>query len=71
MSERLFLMDRDMLAAKIQWEGGVFATLEYGIRSDDIEDFELRVQWQALETLYDEMRPLIVEFARALKAGAR
>ena len=59
---------RDLIASKIQWEGGVIASLEYGIRSADIEDVHLRVIWRSLETLYDQMRPLIVEFNRALKA---
>jgi hypothetical protein len=63
--------DRDLLAAKIKWEGGVLSTLEYGLRSEDIADPDLRVQWQALETLYAEIRPLIVEFRRCLEGQVR
>jgi hypothetical protein len=32
---------------------------------------DLRVQWQALETLYAEIRPLIVEFRRCLEGQVR
>jgi hypothetical protein len=59
---------RDLLASKIQWEGGIIATLEYGLRSEDIEDGHLRVIWRDLEVLYDKMRPKIVEMRRALTA---
>lgn len=61
--------DRDLLASKIRWEGGVTATLEYGLRSEDIADPDLRVQWQAMEFLWDELRPLIVAFRRSLEAA--
>ena len=62
--------DRDLLAAKIAWEGGVTATLEYGLRSEDIDDLDLRVQWQAMEYLWDELRPLIRELQRTLAKSA-
>lgn len=59
--------DRDLLAAKIKWEGGIVSTLEYGLRSEDIADPDLRVQWQAMEHLWDEMRLLVDEFQRSLR----
>lgn len=54
--------DRDLLASKIEWEGGIVSALEYGIRSGDIEDSDLRVRWRTMEMLWDELRPLIRDF---------
>ena len=34
--------DRDLLKYKINWEGGVLAALDYGLRPEDIEDERLR-----------------------------
>jgi len=51
--------DRDLLAYKIRWEGGILATLEYGLRADDIADPALRATWQKLEEAYAELRALI------------
>jgi hypothetical protein len=59
--------DRDLLAAKINWEGGIIATLEYGLQSDDIADPKLRAQWEAMESLWDQMRPLIRAFQLSLR----
>ena len=61
--------DRDLLASKIDWEGGITATLEYGLRSEDIADPDLQAQWQAMERLWDDLRPLIQEFRRSLLGG--
>lgn len=60
---------RDLLASKINWEGGIISTLEYGIRSEDIHDINLRLAWRDIEVLYDQMRPRIVEFQRLLDAA--
>lgn len=49
------------LAAKVAWEGGLVATLDYGVRSDDIDDPETAALWSKLETLYDEMTPLMAQ----------
>lgn len=57
---------RDLLASKIEWEGGIIATLEYGLRSEEIGDIYLRVVWRDMEVLYDKIRPKIVEMRRAL-----
>jgi len=59
--------DRELLAYKVQWEGGVTATLEYGIRSEDIDDPELALLWRRAETLWNELRPIIVEIQRELQ----
>lgn len=60
--------DRDLLASKIRWEGGVIAALDYGLHPDDIGDPELRSAWERLQQLHAEIRPLIRDFERRLRA---
>jgi hypothetical protein len=60
--------DRDLLAYKINWEGGVLATLDYGLRPEDIADEDLRAVWTELHALHGRMRPLIKDLERQLKA---
>lgn len=64
MTEKRY--DRDLLAYKIRWEGGVMAALDYGLRADDIGDPDLRAAWQRLQGLHEELRPLVREFERRL-----
>lgn len=59
--------DRDLLASKIRWEGGVIAALDYGLHPDDIGDPELRSAWERLQQLHAEIRPLIRDFERRLR----
>jgi hypothetical protein len=51
-------MTREQLAAKVAWEGGAFDALRYGVRSDQIEDAELRQLWQEMERLYRGISPI-------------
>lgn len=60
--------DRDLLAYKIRWEGGVLATLDYGLRPEDIADEDLRAAWAELQVLHARMRPLVKAFEKRLKA---
>ena len=62
--------DRDLLASKIRWEGGVIAALDYGLHPEDIGDPELRSAWERLQRLHAEIRPLIRDFERRLRAPA-
>jgi hypothetical protein len=61
--------DRDLLAYKIKWEGGVLAALDYGLRPEDIEDHELRAVWSELRELHSRMRPLVKTFEQLLDEG--
>jgi hypothetical protein len=61
--------DRDLLAYKIQWEGGVLATLDYGLQPEDIEDERLRAAWGELRELHGRLRPLVKSFERLLHEG--
>ena len=53
------MMNAQGLARKVEWEGGVIAALEYGIRSEEIDDPELSALWHRMETLYDQLRPCV------------
>ena len=59
--------DRDLLAYKIKWEGGILATLDYGLRPEDIADADLREAWSKLVALHSRMRPLVRDFEARLK----
>lgn len=51
-------MSLRLLADKVGWEGGILATIDYGVRSRDIDDPEVARLWAELETLYDQMVPV-------------
>lgn len=43
---------------KIEWEGGVIDALEYGIKTDDFDNTELRRIWRMLESYGKEIGKL-------------
>ena len=51
-------LTRDELAHKVEWEGGAFEALRYGIRSRDIDDPEVAALWREMETLYERISPV-------------
>ena len=55
------------LAHKVGWEGGILATLDYGIRSDDIDDPEVAALWADLEQLYLRMAPIMGALDRRIR----
>jgi hypothetical protein len=63
-------LDRRRLAEKVAWEGGVFAALRYGIRSEEIADPQLRRLWARMERKYQAITPIAVEIAAALEKAA-
>jgi hypothetical protein len=63
-------MDRCSLADKVAWEGGVFATLRYGVRSEDIADESLKAMWAEMERHYRAITPIAVQIAAALERAA-
>lgn len=63
-------LDRTEVANKVDWEGGLDAVLEYGLRAEDLpeDDIELREAWQAMELAFhtfdqaaDRVRDLLPE----------
>ena len=63
-------LDRRRLAEKVAWEGGVFATLRYGVRSEDIADEDLKALWAEMERHYRAITPIAVRIAAALEKAA-
>jgi hypothetical protein len=43
-------------AHKVAWEGGITATLNYGISPDELEDPEVAACWGRLHDHYDAMQ---------------
>jgi hypothetical protein len=60
----------DRLARKVDWEGGIIATLDYGIRSEQIADPEVAAMWHEAETIYDKLAPVLVELDRRMRDAA-
>lgn len=48
--------DRSEVAAKVDWEGGLYDSLDYGLKVDDMPegDEELREAWEALEKAFQD-----------------
>jgi len=44
--------NKEELVSKIEWEGGIPETLEYGVTADDIDDPELAKAWTQLEQMW-------------------
>jgi len=46
--------DRQAVASKIGWEGGIWEALEYGIKTDDMPegDTELAEKWEVLRLAF-------------------
>ena len=60
-------MTTKMLAQKVAWEGGIVATLDYGISPSEIEDPEVADIWSRLYSLYNEMGPLMTDLDKRLR----
>lgn len=58
------------LARKVDWEGGVLAALEYGVRAEDIEDPKLRALWEQVEIGYRSLTPLVTQISKELRKAA-
>ncbi|MDU4503921.1 MAG: hypothetical protein E7J02_13125 [Staphylococcus warneri] len=43
---------------KIEWEGGAYEALDYGIKADDFDNAELRKVWQEMEAHNKEIEKL-------------
>jgi hypothetical protein len=54
----------------VDWEGGIIATLDYGIRSEQIADPEVAAMWHEAEKIYDELAPVLVELDRRMRDAA-
>jgi gamma-glutamyl:cysteine ligase YbdK (ATP-grasp superfamily) len=52
-------MSPNEFVAKLDWEGGIFAALEYGLKASHLEDkdSDLAVAWDALEKKWEALQP--------------
>jgi hypothetical protein len=52
-------------ASKVDWEGGIFGALEYGLHESELEDTpenqKLIFAWRDLRERFDEMQEAITE----------
>lgn len=59
-------LDTKALDRRVRQHGGILEAIEWGIRSDGIEDPELATVWRGIEALYEEMRRSLVVASRML-----
>ncbi len=55
-------MDKADFVSKIEWEGGIYDALEYGLKHTDLdegEDDSLRSAWAEAEALYARLEQAI------------
>jgi hypothetical protein len=59
------------LLSKIEWEGGVIAALEYGIKTVDMPegDTELEQAWRKLEDAWNALDPIVDTVEKLVEAG--
>lgn len=64
-------MTDEEFANKVDYEGGTFSALEYGMKAADLKnkDGELYAAWLELENKYKEMQPLCNRAQKALDSA--
>lgn len=63
------MKNRDEVIAKMNWEGGIYDALEYGLKASDMPDEELKEAWQALEDAFSEAEYLADRVLSLLEGG--
>ncbi len=66
-------MTPEEFASKIEWEGGIFEALDYGLKSTDIDPTapkaaELIEIWRELESAFHKFLPHLVKAEYAVEA---
>ena len=59
-------LDTEALDRRVRQHGGILEAIEWGIRSDAIEDPELATVWRGIEAHYEEMRQSLLGASRML-----
>jgi hypothetical protein len=57
------------LNQRVRQHGGILEAIEWGIRSDSIDDPELATVWRGIEAHYEEMRHSLVLASRMLASS--
>ena len=63
-------ISNDRLTRKVDWEGGIIAALDYGIRSEQIADPEIAALWHEAEAIYDALAPVLLDLDRRMRKAA-
>jgi hypothetical protein len=64
-------IDSRTLDQRVRHHGGILEAIEWGIRSDSIEDPELATLWRGIEAQYEEMRRSMFIASRMLTMARR
>lgn len=54
---------------KTDSEGGIFSVIDWGLKSDMIEDENLASLWWRVETAYNDMQPYLGEIGAILNSA--
>lgn len=54
---------------KVEWEGGVVSTLNYGLRAEDIRDAKLASLWREAQEIQSELSSVVAEINQSLRAA--
>jgi hypothetical protein len=60
-------MSKADVKAKVEWEGGIVATLNYGLRSEDIADPALAKLWAEAIAINRDLDSVVAEIREALR----
>ena len=55
--------------AKVEWEGGIGAALNYGLRAEDIADPALAKLWAEAVAINRDLESVVAEIRKALSDG--
>ena len=64
-------MDTRTLEQRVRQHGGILEAIEWGIRSESIEDPELATVWRGIEAQYEELRRGMFVASKLLSTGRR
>lgn len=59
-------MTESDFASKVEWEGGVFEALDYGLKPADVVEGPVREAWTRLYQLWQQISPIADEVSRLL-----
>lgn len=59
------------LGRLVRTHGGILGAIEYGVRSESIEDPEIASAWRRVEEQYFHLRPNLSVLSRVLRAASR
>jgi len=61
-------MSKADVRAKIEWEGGIVGTLNYGLKDTDIADPKLASLWAEAMAIHSDLESVIAEINEELRS---